>query len=481
MNPPDFAHDNIDSLDKLTDVDTDRNIYIQMVEVLFTKYDKMEIGKRLALCVIPEDPIGTLLLADLLWITGESQRAATVYDKWLSFLDGGDAVPFGRLCHYSQERVRSAIRSLYSDPALSKSPLGDYLAAAAAITMGDGAACLAALPDVAWLAERSNVLKGFAQYKIYQFHAALNSLQGLAPGIAQMEIFDASCPTARAIKEKCLSASQWMDQFSEQTRANERASKLQFFDTSVVQKLDLSAVDIFIKTCAKDEEWLRWCLKSIDRFASGFRRVVIVTDHGHDFDPDLRYPHALFHASLADKPPPFHFPAGYMMQQVVKLSWFEYTDAQAVVILDSDLILKQPFCPEDLMINGEPSWSFGPWYGAGVMWRPGSELIIGRPLEKSHMQEHPFLMTRSATVAFKAFVETRCGKTIEELYFDRDFAAPFSEFECFGGYLATVNGHGYHVGELPAAKGIVKQHWSWGGLTPDIEASIRHDLKPLDL
>ena len=51
--------------------------------------------------------------------------------------------------------------------------------------------------------------------------------------------------------------------------------------------------DIFIKTYPGDFIWLKYCIRSIEKFVTGFRNIIIVTDSGTEFK-------GIFHKWLYD-------------------------------------------------------------------------------------------------------------------------------------------------------------------------------------
>src|SRR6478736_3601571 len=100
-------------------------------------------------------------------------------------------------------------------------------------------------------------------------------------------------------------------------------------------------VSIFIKSYPGDYEWLGHCLKSIQRFATGFSEVVVALPEEHPLPltservvyvkewgarrlgaPTIGYYHQMFVKMCAD----IHCP-----------------DADAILYLDSDCVINRPF------------------------------------------------------------------------------------------------------------------------------------------
>lgn len=44
-------------------------------------------------------------------------------------------------------------------------------------------------------------------------------------------------------------------------------------------------IGIFIKTYPGDFVWLEFCIKSIQKFITGYRKIIIVTDSGTELVP----------------------------------------------------------------------------------------------------------------------------------------------------------------------------------------------------
>ena len=94
--------------------------------------------------------------------------------------------------------------------------------------------------------------------------------------------------------------------------------------------------DIFIKTYPGDFIWLEYCIKSIEKFVTGFRDIVIVTDSGTELKIDSSLPIKIFYEDLPNETHPCPVGIGYAWAQSVKLNWTKYTDADYILQIDSD-------------------------------------------------------------------------------------------------------------------------------------------------
>ena len=145
-------------------------------------------------------------------------------------------------------------------------------------------------------------------------------------------------------------------------------------------------IDTFVKTWRGDEVWLPTLLASIDKFAKGFRRVVIVTDWGHKVNlPKINLPVSVHWHKPSVKPVAGvdYFPAyGYWTQQAVKLSWTDYTDADYVFQIDSDSYLKAELKASQLFVDGKPVWHRALWTtrrdDEKAAWQGVVEKVVGK-------------------------------------------------------------------------------------------------------
>jgi hypothetical protein len=115
----------------------------------------------------------------------------------------------------------------------------------------------------------------------------------------------------------------------------------------------LDKIDIFIKTYVNDFIWLEYLLKSVNKFAQGFRNVIIISDNDGNNIPEsiLKImPVTVKYVDVPNKMPDklSHLP-GYLWQQIIKINWMDYTDADAVLILDSDEMLTSSIRVSDFM------------------------------------------------------------------------------------------------------------------------------------
>lgn len=224
---------------------------------------------------------------------------------------------------------------------------------------------------------------------------------------------------------------------------------------------------IFIKTCLKDLQWLRYSLQSIIKFSKGFNEFVIVAD-----DDCMGYCEEFYNqcpCMFTIRYAPKH-PNGYIHQQAVKLIADTYCSSEHILFVDSDVVFFKPFSPYSFMQNGKPvllKTKYGN-LGGGEAWKAITESVVGWDVDYEYMRRLP-LMYRSDT--FQKFRD-RFPELLPKL--DTMETREFSEFNAIGAFIEKEASEGYAIVDtedwLPEA--VAKQFWSWGGITPEIKKEM---------
>jgi len=232
-------------------------------------------------------------------------------------------------------------------------------------------------------------------------------------------------------------------------------------------------MDIFIKTYYKDYIWLKYCLQSIKKFAKGFRKVIIVTDAGHKIPEEyLCIPCDIHYVSLPDKFPSYvEHGVGYLWQQYIKLSWYNYTDADSILILDSDWMLTKITTPDDFKKDNKFYWFYRDWKnaGAGICWKPSTDFLLNVDSQYEAMCIAGYVLQRETTLALKNHLCLAHGTNdIWDIFVKYNMKSA-SEFNIFGSFI-----HYFDRSEYVKLynENVVEYHnitiytsWSWGGLT----------------
>jgi hypothetical protein len=240
----------------------------------------------------------------------------------------------------------------------------------------------------------------------------------------------------------------------------------------------MSITDIFIKTYHRDFVWLEYCLKSVKKYAKGFRNVIIVSDNtGHIIPENISniIPVKIYYTNLPSKAPTYvEHGLGYLWQQFVKLMWYKYSDANEVLILDSDEMLTTTLTPDSFKTNGKFNWFYRDWEkaGNGICWREPTEFLLNRQSEYDGMVLTGFVLQKQTTIALKNHL---CSLHNSDDLWDiilKYNLKTCSEFNLFGNFVHLYGRTEYNlVINGDTSKYInskINKEWSWGGISNDI-------------
>lgn len=194
----------------------------------------------------------------------------------------------------------------------------------------------------------------------------------------------------------------------------------------------IGSVDIFIKTYPKDYSWLVYCLKSIHKFCTGIRSIVLITSGGaeRNWESEI-FPIQMKHV-------PEHGNDNYLSQQVFKMYSDTYTDADYILHIDSDTIFTRQVTPETYFRNGKPVIMITPIEQAhpdqDQTWRRVMQKFMGRPSEYEYMRRFPIVYPRWAYGALREFCVKQHGVELDKYIMSQPYRE-FSEFNVMGFFL----------------------------------------------
>lgn len=228
--------------------------------------------------------------------------------------------------------------------------------------------------------------------------------------------------------------------------------------------------DILIKSCAKDLGWLVFSLRSIAKYCTGFRQVVLLFPEAEKaaLSPlNLTTEKVFFTRDREDF---------YLWQQVEKLRAYGYTNAEAITYVDSDVMFTRPCSPADLMHNGKPTVLYTPYSilvdssgRPSTPWQAITERALGRRVEFEFMRRFPMTARSYLLYAFDEFMRAQHGKSVEDYVMSQP-ARAFSEFNslfAFAYYFEPETCHFVCTEPEPLPPTVAKQWWSYSGLTDE--------------
>lgn len=228
--------------------------------------------------------------------------------------------------------------------------------------------------------------------------------------------------------------------------------------------------DIFIRTYPVDYPWLQFCLRSINQYAIGFRKVWIVSPE----PPVGEYQCGNFrewkvmNEEASD---------GYLSQQIHKLYADTITNYEADYILhiDSDTLFTRPVTPKDFFKDEKLIWYYTPYEQTETPWKPITEKFMKVEVKNEFMRRLPMMVPR--------WLYDQCRKNcfdnhkmILSDYIRKQPYREFSEFNVLGA-VAWIHYpdkfQWVNTTTDPMPEPLARQFFSWGGLTEDVKAEIQ--------
>lgn len=229
---------------------------------------------------------------------------------------------------------------------------------------------------------------------------------------------------------------------------------------------------IFIKSCPSDFEFLSYCLRSIERFCTGFKECVVLIPEGSDLPLTKERI-----VKVKERGDP------YVYQQILKLSADEYTDSDFCWNIDSDCVVTKPVTPYTFMADGKPIWLMTPIKNVlsndpnTHAWNRAMKKFSGVDSEWEFMRRIGQTIPRWAYGCFRDFCQRKHGKTFEQWAQEQN--REVSEYNLAGQflYLNFPNFIHFHDTTYSLPEEVVRQYWSRGGLTDEIRAEMEEILK----
>lgn len=264
---------------------------------------------------------------------------------------------------------------------------------------------------------------------------------------------------------------------------------------------------IFIKTCSKDHEWLKWCLLSIKQNVSNFDGVCIVTDTDHEHIKEYSSVIKEINGKInyLEVPKIEHScqdGIGYLWMQNTKLNWQNFCEFDTVLQIDSDCIVSSQLSPRYFILNNKYKWFVRNWGSAkyAQVHRGPLKKLFSKEIAYEHMPYNGWVLSREDTLNFHSWLsqEHNCswweyllfkakddwGKEItDQELISSGFSGKSrgsSIYNSFGGFLELSKSENYifidkeesYTDDYP-----IVQFWSWGGISKEIELEIKLKLE----
>lgn len=230
------------------------------------------------------------------------------------------------------------------------------------------------------------------------------------------------------------------------------------------------SVSIFIRSYSKDFDFLKYCIRSIELYCSGFLEVVIVVPAS-----DISELRSIVSGKNIKTFGTTPRAEGYLDQQITKLEAYKYCQGEYILYVDSDVVFHTPTTPENFFDGASPivlKTKYSSLDDNARVWQGITARAIGFEPQWEYMRRLPLI--------FSAKTLKNIAKDYPNLigYVEAARNREFSEFNFIGAYAEACEGDGYAFIDteefLPSA--VTEQFWSWGGLTKDVISRIEKHL-----
>lgn len=236
-------------------------------------------------------------------------------------------------------------------------------------------------------------------------------------------------------------------------------------------------VDLFIRTYRNDLEWLGFALKSIHKYVTGYRNIIIAIPMD-----DVKL---LSHLTQEKVVGVHDLEDGYLGQQLTKMQAWKLTDADAIVFWDSDVVATRPidvrteYFKDDKVILYKTRYSSINKSGHECPWQPITAKALGFTPEWEYMRRMPLVYRAVTLMACTKHMEELHGIPLEQYIRSQPHRA-FSEFNVIGafaekGYVPFDRNELYafvDTESIDMPPCAVDQMWSWGGLTNEVKIKL---------
>lgn len=233
-------------------------------------------------------------------------------------------------------------------------------------------------------------------------------------------------------------------------------------------------VDIVIRTYKNDLEWLAYALKSIHKYVTGYRNIVIAIP--------MDQVGLLSHLTQEKVVGVYDLQDGYLGQQLTKMQAWKLTNADAIVFWDSDVVATRPidvrteYFKDGRIILYKTRYSSINVEGQplGCPWQPITAKAIGEVPEWEYMRRMPLVYWTETLIRCDLFMQERHRLTLDRYLILQPYRA-FSEFNVLGAYAEAHDSSGYVMIDTETADmppNAVDQMWSWGGITNEVKIKL---------
>ncbi|MGW3448814.1 hypothetical protein [Streptomyces sp. NPDC001076] len=220
---------------------------------------------------------------------------------------------------------------------------------------------------------------------------------------------------------------------------------------------------------------MKYALASIGRWCRGFAEVVVVTPR----TGSAAVRRAVDDSVRLEVCPDYR--DDYLGQQISKVYADDFTDAQLICHVDSDVIFTRPVSPADLLDRGRPWIVRRPVTDLGRHrpWLAPTEAFLGRPTAYDFMQQPPFSYPRWLYPEVRALSLARHGISLAR-YVTSQPPRGFSEFNVLGAHAFAAHraSFAWYDMDSPGVPRLCRWYWSRGGINTALHQELERLVPP---
>jgi len=236
-------------------------------------------------------------------------------------------------------------------------------------------------------------------------------------------------------------------------------------------------MDLFIRTYRNDAGWLRYLLRSIQKFCSVYNEIIVAcpkSDAGIIRRVVGEYPITGMRLVLVEN----DMGSGYLEQQYTKMTADLICTGDYIGFVDSDCIFILPNSPDTHFVDGKIRYLITPYecVPTALKWKPITEAALGFPCPFETMRRHPCVYPKEVIAHCRAWIEFMHHRSLHSFILEQGI----SDFNAMGSFALEREPEKFMFEDTtkhPLPPEILKQRWSYGGISPEIAAENESWLK----
>lgn len=225
--------------------------------------------------------------------------------------------------------------------------------------------------------------------------------------------------------------------------------------------------DLYLVSHERDYAWIPFLFKSIVKHVRGFRQLHLVVPACRGLPESVDILRRAGMPVVGGTIQPWL--NSYVGQGAAKMMAWERCDADAICFVDSDLLFVKEFTPQSMLTDGKIRIEGMPWElaGAAQCWHDGTEKLLGSSPAFETMQRHPYM-----------YLTQTIRRAYHHVGGESGYMAVHgpSEFNLLGNYAFARERDAYSfvvLDQQDRKSNFVREFWTHGGITPEVEAELK--------